>query len=68
MNISKKLVHMAPKKKQTKYEQQNRLHMSFRDSFFIWIINLWSALPFAIRSEVKLVPFKKKLNHFFVID
>ena len=50
------------KKKQTKYEQQNRLHMSFRDSFFIWIINLWSALPFAIRSEVKLVPFKKKLK------
>ena len=53
------------KKKQTKYEQQNRLHMSFRGSFFIWIINLWSALPFAIRSEVKLVPFKKKLKSFF---
>ena len=37
----------------------------FRDSFFIRIINLWNALPIAIRSEVQLVPFKKKLKSFF---
>ena len=39
----------------------------FRDSFFTGITNLWNALPTAIRSEVKLVLFKKKLKLFFFL-
>ena len=38
----------------------------FRNSFFIRITNLWNALPIAIRSEVEIVPFKKK--RFSIID
>ena len=37
----------------------------FRNSYFIRMINVWNALPVAIRSEVKVVPFKKKLKSYF---
>ena len=36
----------------------------FRNSFFIGITNLWNAKLIAIRSEVDIVPFKKKLKSF----
>ena len=36
----------------------------FHNSFFIRITNLWNAKPIAIRSEVDIVPFKKKLKSF----
>ena len=38
----------------------------FRNSFFIRITDLWNALPIAIRSEIEIVPFKKKVKSSFL--